>query len=398
MSAPVAHFAPTPTAARAALERVDPRAYARTRNALDGAVTGLSPYLTHGLLELRDVAGAVAERHDLDVQHKLVFELGWRAYYRHVWAHRGDGILKALHEGVLPEAAYRRDLPTDIARGTTGVPVIDRAVRKLGSTGYLHNHARMWLASYVVHLRKVHWRVGADWMFGLLLDGDLASNHLSWQWIAGTGSHKPYLFNAENVARYAPPTWHCPGTVLDATYAQLDALARDADWVAPAGATSPDATDDAETQLLAQPPLPADQPEPTAARFADRAVWLIHPWALGEVPAEHVPVAWLPAEFFAQWRWSKVRWDFVLTRLAELDAPVCIGDCAELTELLAGAQVVRTRTDPHIASILPANVEARRVQPLFPVVDTRCDSFSRWWRRATKGCHRVHDLLTPTLL
>ncbi|MGC8035725.1 FAD-binding domain-containing protein, partial [Salmonella enterica] len=74
------------------------------------------------------------------------------------------------------------------------------------------NHARMWLASYVVHLRKVHWRAGADWMVGHLLDGDLASNHLSWQWVAGTGSHKPYLFNAENVAKYAPAEWHSPGT------------------------------------------------------------------------------------------------------------------------------------------------------------------------------------------
>jgi len=82
--------------------------------------------------------------------------------------------------------------------------VIDRAVHQLYTTGYLHNHARMWLASYIVHLRKVHWRVGADWMVGYLLDGDLASNHLSWQWVAATFSNKPYLFNAENVARYVP--------------------------------------------------------------------------------------------------------------------------------------------------------------------------------------------------
>ena len=79
----------------------------------------------------------------------------------------------------------------------------DAWVAELKHTGYLHNHARMWLASYVVHLRKVHWRAGADWLYAHLLDGDLASNHLSWQWVAGTGSHKPYLFNAENVARIA---------------------------------------------------------------------------------------------------------------------------------------------------------------------------------------------------
>jgi deoxyribodipyrimidine photolyase len=49
-----------------------------------------------------------------------------------------------------------------------------------------------------------HWRAGADWLVLHLLDSDLASKHLSWQWVAGTASHKPCLFNAENVARYAP--------------------------------------------------------------------------------------------------------------------------------------------------------------------------------------------------
>jgi deoxyribodipyrimidine photolyase len=81
-----------------------------------------------------------------------------------------------------------RELPADIREATTGVPVVDMAVRTLYATGMLHNHARMWLASYVVHVRKVHWRCGADWLYGHLLDGDLASNHLGWQWVAGTGS------------------------------------------------------------------------------------------------------------------------------------------------------------------------------------------------------------------
>ncbi|MFG5409813.1 FAD-binding domain-containing protein [Piscinibacter sakaiensis] len=206
---------------------VRPDAYARTRNALDGAVTRLSPYLTHGLLELPEVLAAVAARHPLGVQHKFVYELGWREYFHHVWAHRGDGILQSLHAGPLPDAAYAAEVPTDVREARSGVPVIDQAVRGLYAEGWLHNHARMWLASYLVHLRKVHWRAGADWLWGHLLDGDLASNHLSWQWVAGTGSHQPYLFNAGNVARHAPPHWHSPGSVLDTSYEALDALARD---------------------------------------------------------------------------------------------------------------------------------------------------------------------------
>ncbi|MCP5283269.1 MAG: deoxyribodipyrimidine photolyase, partial [Burkholderiaceae bacterium] len=157
---------PTLAAAHQRLARVQPAAYARTRNHVGGAVTGLSPYITHGLLSLRDVLRAVLTRGPLPVQHRLVAELGWREWFQHAWAHHGDGILEAWHPGPLPEAAYAREMPPDIAAGRTGVPVVDRAVDTLHNTGHLHNHARLWLASYMVHGRKVDWRTGADWLLG----------------------------------------------------------------------------------------------------------------------------------------------------------------------------------------------------------------------------------------
>ena len=172
-------FPPTREAALARLAAVRPADYARSRNAIEGAVTQLSPYITHGFVSLPEVLASVSAKHRLDVQHKFVFELGWREFFRHVWQHRGAGILESLHDGLLPESGYSAELPADIRQARTGVPVIDMAVRTLYDTGSLHNHARMWLASYVVHLRKVHWRVGADWLYSHLLDGDLASNHLS---------------------------------------------------------------------------------------------------------------------------------------------------------------------------------------------------------------------------
>jgi len=209
MAAPAAFaYEPTPAAAQARLEAVDPAAYARSRNHLDGAVTGLGPYITHGLLGLPEVRDHLVARHRLHPGHKLLFELAWREYFRHVWQHEGEGILESLHEGPLPESAYARELPADLRGGCTGVPAVDRAVRQLHATGTLHNHARMWLASYTVHLRRVHWRAGADWMLGHLLDGDPASNHLSWQWVAGTFSAKPYLFNRENLESYTAGI-HC---------------------------------------------------------------------------------------------------------------------------------------------------------------------------------------------
>ena len=79
--------------------------------------------------------------------HKFVFELGWREFFRYVWAHRGDAIFQSLHTGVLPGEAHAREMPADIRLARTGVPVIDVAVRTLHASGMLHNHARMWTAS-----------------------------------------------------------------------------------------------------------------------------------------------------------------------------------------------------------------------------------------------------------
>jgi deoxyribodipyrimidine photo-lyase len=85
----------------------------------------------------------------------------------------------------------------------------------------------MWMAAWLVHWRHVHWKAGADWFLEHLLDGDPASNHLSWQWIASTFSHKPYFFNRDNLERYSEGRFcktcssanQCP---FDASYEQLE--------------------------------------------------------------------------------------------------------------------------------------------------------------------------------
>jgi len=158
-------FEPTHRAARQRLEVVQPASYARSRNTLDGAVTGLSPYFTHGLLTPKEAARNIHARYPLSFEDKLVFEFGWRAFFQHVWSRskHPDAILEDMHGQAPWNGHYADTLPLDIREGCTGVPAIDNAVRLLYSTAYLHNHMRMWLASYVVHVRKVHWRCGADW-------------------------------------------------------------------------------------------------------------------------------------------------------------------------------------------------------------------------------------------
>jgi deoxyribodipyrimidine photo-lyase len=386
-------FAPTLAAAHSRIAAVRPAAYARTRNAIDGAVSGLSPYITHGLVSLAEVLAGVSARHALPVQHKFVFELGWRAYFRHVWQQRGAGILQSLHAGLLPEAAYATELPADIRQGRTGVPAIDEAVRTLHATGMLHNHARMWLASYVVHLRRVHWRCGADWLYGHLLDGDLASNHLSWQWVAGTGSHKPYLFNAENVARYAPAPWHSPGSVIDASYAALDRLARQ---------PAPVEAGLAHRAPVAEPPLHGEPPDAMGATAVDparvrgREVWLVHPWNLGALPAlppDTLVLGLFVADFHRTWPWSERRWRFVGARMAELTSQCWHGDAVAIGAALAGARRVRSIDEPHLAPWLARWAECVAAPALFPPVAGRCDSFSQWWQRASRGLQSAADLL-----
>lgn len=400
---PLQSFPPTLTAAMTRMASVNPSEYAATRNALNGAVTRLSPYITHGLISLPQVLAEVAERHTFGVQHKLVFELGWREYFHHVWLHQGDGIFESMRPGPLPDGAYACELPADIRQARTGVPVIDQAVRTLYATGYLHNHARLWLASYVVHLRKVHWRVGADWLVSHLLDGDLASNHLSWQWVAGTGSAKPYLFNADNVARYAPPDWHSEGSVLDTSYDTLEQWAYGARPVA----LTVQEQGVEEPALMRQPPhgvsceVSASVGQSGAAsalalKLAGRTVWLVHPWALGQppsdLPADVVRLGWWPSDHHDRWPWREARWRFVSQRMAELTELSCHIDPAGLLEVLKSARSVQTMADPHVLPYMPAVVKLREPLRLFVQVDRPCQSFSAWWRMATLGVSRLDDL------
>jgi deoxyribodipyrimidine photo-lyase len=397
---------PTREHALARLAAANPARYAASRNHLSGAVTGLSPYLTHGHLSLEEAVQHFRQQHRLDWTHKLLMELGWRAYFRHIWQHDGEGILHAIHEGVLPEGCYSPDMPADVLEARTGLGVIDEAVRTLYETGHVHNHARMWLASYLVHQRKVHWRAGADWMVAHLLDGDLASNHLSWQWVAGTASSKPYLFNADNVSKYASAAWHCQGTALDTDYATLERWARDPRAVM---RTTPGAFQDSllPTQppdLLKEPPwhlvegLDAKVMDPQAAAqlLSGRRVQLVHAWSLGE-GAGHgtsdsfsssidMTLAVFDADHHAQWPWSAKRWAWVLTRVMQACTHVVFAPGQTLSHALQSARSVRGAWDPHLGTLGSAASPMRLATPAHPFGQTprRQRSFSSWWHTVIK--------------
>jgi deoxyribodipyrimidine photo-lyase len=193
-------------AAEVVLQKINPVDYARSRNFLNGAVTYLSAYIRYGVLSLAEVRDAVLKSiPDTEADNKLITELAWRDYWQRLYVVLGDRIWQDQEPYKTGFAAqyYHSDLPEDIATGQTGMVCIDQFSDQLLSTGYLHNHIRMWLAAYIVHWRRVQWQAGARWFLEHLLDGDPASNNLSWQWVASTFSHKPYFFNRENLERYS---------------------------------------------------------------------------------------------------------------------------------------------------------------------------------------------------
>lgn len=215
--------------AESVLTAVDPLRYAATRNHLNGAVTHLSMYIRHGVLTLAQVRDVVLEtvRHERDAA-KLVNELAWRDYWQRLYRAIGDGIWQDRETYKTGYSAndYAEDLPDDVRDGATGLRCIDVFSQNLRSTGYLHNHARMWLAAYLIHWRRVRWQAGARWFLQHLLDGDPASNNLSWQWVASTFSHKPYIFNRKNLEHNTDGYYcrNCPlrgKCVFEASYEQL---------------------------------------------------------------------------------------------------------------------------------------------------------------------------------
>lgn len=202
-------------AAQQALEKVDPIAYAKTRNFLTGDVTKLSPYIRHGVLSLREIREYILQRvKNPDDANKLINELAWRDYWQRLYIKLGNGIWENQEEYKTgyKTTNYAPQLPADISNGTTGLFCIDKFSQELQQTGYLHNHIRMWLAAYIIHWRHIQWQAGAKWFLQHLLDGDPASNNMSWQWVASTFSHKPYFFNRENLERYTKGVYcrQCP--------------------------------------------------------------------------------------------------------------------------------------------------------------------------------------------
>jgi deoxyribodipyrimidine photo-lyase len=167
--------------------------YAKTRNHLTGTVSKLSPFITRGVITLPEIRQVVLSRHSATTAEKFIQELAWREYWQQVWFAKGDDIFTDLR---FPRDDWaHEDLVTAIVEAQTDISVLDEAIKALFATGYMHNHARMWVAMLACNVGKANWYNMSRWLYYHLRDGDLASNMLSWQWVAGTNASKRYVAN-----------------------------------------------------------------------------------------------------------------------------------------------------------------------------------------------------------
>lgn len=213
--------------------------YASARNHDRGpgahrSVSCLSPYIRRRLVTEQEVVHAALERHGRSGAEKFVQEVLWRSYFKGwlerrpvVWSSYRQGLLRDL-DAVCANAGLSRALE-EAETGCTGLDCFDAWARELRDTGYLHNHARMWFASIWIFTLKLPWRIGADFFLRHLLDGDPASNTLSWRWVAGLHTRgKLYEAQAWNIEKFTGGRFAPRPSDLEAAPVALD-------WTEPEG-------------------------------------------------------------------------------------------------------------------------------------------------------------------
>lgn len=210
------------------LKQLDVKAYGKTRNYLQGAVTGLSAAIENGILSETEILSYLRSTlaNDWPQAYRFVQQLSWRQFFQQKWQLNHDAPRQAqqAYKTGWQDGDYQMQIPQQVLQAQTPSALINQLIVELQTTGYLHNHGRLYLASFVVHWLGVHWRTGADWMLQELADGNLASNHFSWQWVASTSSPKPYIFNLENAQKFCGESYDtCAqnNAVLDDSYENL---------------------------------------------------------------------------------------------------------------------------------------------------------------------------------
>ncbi len=163
------------------------------RNNLGIPTSQMSAHLKFGTVSIREVA------HYAQHNSNYMRELIWRDFYAHILYHFPDNLGSAMKPAMNKiRWSENKKYVKAWSEGKTGFPIVDAGMRQLNATGYMHNRARMIVASFFVKTLLQDWQVGEKIFAQKLVDYDPASNNGGWQWIASTGTDsQPYfrIFN-----------------------------------------------------------------------------------------------------------------------------------------------------------------------------------------------------------
>lgn len=168
-----------------------------------GGTSGLSPHLHWGEIGPRQIRRRLQLAQDQGASHgqceAVLRQLGWREFNCQLLFHFPD-LAKANLRPEFDAMAWRDD-PDGLRawkRGRTGYPVVDAAMRQLWASGWMHNRARMVVASFLIKDLLIDWREGEAWFWDTLVDYDAANNAANWQWVAGSGADAQPFFRIFN--------------------------------------------------------------------------------------------------------------------------------------------------------------------------------------------------------
>ena len=164
----------------------------------------LSPYIRYRLLSEEDIIKKTLSINSFAKIEKFIQEIYWRTYWKGWLEHRPevyDDYLtqkNKLLQNLSNTSTYKKAI-----NGETNLTFFNDWAKKLKEDGYLHNHVRMWFASIWIFTLDLPWQLGANFFMENLLDGDPASNTLSWRWVSGIQTKgKHYLARKNNIIKY----------------------------------------------------------------------------------------------------------------------------------------------------------------------------------------------------
>ena len=167
-------------------------------------ISGLSPYITHGVINEKEVIEKSLSKFSFSKNEKFIQEVLWRTYWKgwlelrpNVWT---DYLveLNKIREEFKDNQNYKNAI-----HGKTNIECFNHWVTELKENNYLHNHTRMWFASIWIFTLELPWQLGAEFFMQNLFDGDSASNTLGWRWVAGVQTQgKHYLASEWNIKKF----------------------------------------------------------------------------------------------------------------------------------------------------------------------------------------------------